>query len=219
MSSIEDLHPCLDNLLRFSTAYMSGRPDDCTIHSRPCPRHAGHRRARRARQRPRSCGPCRGLGLSPHLGGGASQHGRDRQRRDVGRDCPYRGRHTRPSGSAQAASCCRTMRPTSSPSSSERWRGCFPGRIDLGLGRAPGTDQLTLRALRRSPRPPKTSRRTFWNCRRSWRRPAQPAHPGGAGGGNGSAAVDSRIEPFRRDAGRRTRAALCLRLAFRARIS
>ncbi|MFC4171333.1 LLM class flavin-dependent oxidoreductase [Microvirga sp. GCM10011540] len=27
----------------------------------------------------------------------------------------------------------------------------FPGRIDLGLGRAPGTDQFTLRALRRSP--------------------------------------------------------------------
>ncbi len=28
----------------------------------------------------------------------------------------------------------------------------FPNRIDLGLGRAPGTDQLTLRALRRDPR-------------------------------------------------------------------
>ncbi len=27
----------------------------------------------------------------------------------------------------------------------------FPGRIDLGLGRAPGTDQLTMRALRRDP--------------------------------------------------------------------
>jgi len=27
----------------------------------------------------------------------------------------------------------------------------YPGRIDLGLGRAPGTDQATLRALRRSP--------------------------------------------------------------------
>lgn len=27
----------------------------------------------------------------------------------------------------------------------------FPGRIDLGLGRAPGTDQLTLQALRRHP--------------------------------------------------------------------
>ncbi|MEP6922670.1 MAG: LLM class flavin-dependent oxidoreductase [bacterium] len=28
----------------------------------------------------------------------------------------------------------------------------YPGRIDLGLGRAPGTDQQTLRALRRDPR-------------------------------------------------------------------
>lgn len=27
----------------------------------------------------------------------------------------------------------------------------FPGRIDLGLGRAPGTDQMTFRALRRDP--------------------------------------------------------------------
>jgi luciferase family oxidoreductase group 1 len=27
----------------------------------------------------------------------------------------------------------------------------FPGRIDLGLGRAPGTDQMTLQALRRNP--------------------------------------------------------------------
>jgi luciferase family oxidoreductase group 1 len=27
----------------------------------------------------------------------------------------------------------------------------FPGRVDLGLGRAPGTDQMTLRALRRTP--------------------------------------------------------------------
>ena len=28
----------------------------------------------------------------------------------------------------------------------------YPGRIDLGLGRAPGTDQQTVRALRRDPR-------------------------------------------------------------------
>lgn len=28
----------------------------------------------------------------------------------------------------------------------------YPGRIDLGLGRAPGTDQITLRAMRRDPR-------------------------------------------------------------------
>jgi luciferase family oxidoreductase group 1 len=30
-------------------------------------------------------------------------------------------------------------------------KSLYPGRIDLGLGRAPGTDQRTLRALRRSP--------------------------------------------------------------------
>ncbi len=34
----------------------------------------------------------------------------------------------------------------------------FPGRIDLGLGRAPGTDQLTLRALRRDLGTPTISR-------------------------------------------------------------
>lgn len=28
----------------------------------------------------------------------------------------------------------------------------YPGRIDLGLGRAPGTDQITIRAMRRDPR-------------------------------------------------------------------
>jgi luciferase family oxidoreductase group 1 len=32
----------------------------------------------------------------------------------------------------------------------------FPGRIDLGLGRAPGTDQITLHALRRSPQAAET---------------------------------------------------------------
>ena len=32
----------------------------------------------------------------------------------------------------------------------------YPGRIDLGLGRAPGTDQVTVRALRRDPRAAET---------------------------------------------------------------
>ena len=45
------------------------------------------------------------------------------------------------------------------------------------------------------------------------------AHPGGAGGGNGRAALYPGIEPFRRDAGRRIGAALCVRIAFRARSS
>jgi hypothetical protein len=37
---------------------------------------------------------------------------------------------------------CRTIRNTGIP---------FPGRIDLGLGRAPGTDGLTAQALGRNP--------------------------------------------------------------------
>ena len=32
----------------------------------------------------------------------------------------------------------------------------YPGRIDLGLGRAPGSDQNTMRALRRDPRSAET---------------------------------------------------------------
>jgi luciferase family oxidoreductase group 1 len=42
----------------------------------------------------------------------------------------------------------------------------YPGRIDLGLGRAPGTDQRTLRALRRDPLSATISPRMFANCRR-----------------------------------------------------
>jgi luciferase family oxidoreductase group 1 len=57
----------------------------------------------------------------------------------------------------------RPLRWRASPFSNERKCGrviaeqfgtlarLFPGRIDLGLGRAPGTDQLTLCALRRTP--------------------------------------------------------------------
>jgi len=42
----------------------------------------------------------------------------------------------------------------------------FPGRIDLGLGRAPGSDQLTARALFAATEPaaPTRLRKTCWNC-------------------------------------------------------
>src|SRR4051794_9273351 len=51
----------------------------------------------------------------------------------------------------------------------------YPGRIDLGLGRAPGTDPRTLRAARfgrcAAIRPaPTPSRRMCWSCRLSWDR-------------------------------------------------
>ena len=40
-----------------------------------------------------------------------------------------------------------------------------PGRIDLGLGRAPGSDQNTMFALRRDPSSRIASPRTCWNFR------------------------------------------------------
>lgn len=46
-----------------------------------------------------------------------------------------------------------------------------PGRIDLGLGRAPGTDPLTMRALRCAAtgrKPKKTSRATWPSCSACW---------------------------------------------------
>ena len=55
----------------------------------------------------------------------------------------------RPSASAPAASCCPTTRRCRSPRQFGTLASLYPGRIDLGLGRAPGTDQPTAQALRR----------------------------------------------------------------------
>ena len=69
----------------------------------------------------------------------------------------------------------------------------FPGRIDLGLGRAPGTDQMTrprVAPLARGRRQFSAGRARAAGLFRA-RRPG-PAHPGRAGGGNRSAAVDPR---------------------------
>ena len=89
------------------------------------------------------------LGLSADLGRGAPRRAGHRQRRDIDRDHSHRRRveaHPGRRGRRHAAQPC----PLSLRNSSEPW-SAFPGRIDLGLGRAPGTDQLTLRALRRTP--------------------------------------------------------------------
>ncbi|WP_439534479.1 LLM class flavin-dependent oxidoreductase [Polymorphobacter sp.] len=50
----------------------------------------------------------------------------------------------------------------------------FPGRVDLGLGRAPGTDQLTVRALRRSLTDPDDFPRDVLELQAFF----QPAQPG-----------------------------------------
>ena len=94
--------------------------------------------------------PRRDLGLSAVLGRRASQHGRRRQRRDRGGDRPYRRRHADHPGR-------RGRDHAAQPRAADHRRAvrhpgaAVPGRIDLGLGRAPGTDQITARALRRTP--------------------------------------------------------------------
>ena len=93
----------------------------------------------------------------------------------------------------------------------------FPGRIDLGLGRAPGTDQVTLRALRRT----LAGARQFPAGRARAAGLLRAGAPGQRieavpGAGTRRAALDPRVEPLRRAARRRTGPALRLRLAFRS---
>ena len=93
----------------------------------------------------------------------------------------------------------------------------YPGRIDLGLGRAPGTDQLTSRALRRGlqsedefPRDVQELQYLLGPGR------AGAGDPGGAGRRAGGAALDPRLEHLRRPPRGRPRPPLRLCLALRA---
>src|SRR5687768_5951953 len=52
----------------------------------------------------------------------------------------------------------------------------YPGRIDLGLGRAPGSDRATLRALRRTPGAADTFPQDVIELM-NWFRPLQPGQP------------------------------------------
>ena len=94
----------------------------------------------------------------------------------------------------------------------------YPGRIDLGLGRAPGTDQPTMRALRRD----FTSADTFPQDVQELQALLGDAAPGQhiqavPGPGLAHPAVDPRLLPVRRPARRRARSAVRVRLALRAR--
>ena len=97
----------------------------------------------------------------------------------------------------------------------------YPGRIDLGLGRAPGTDQTTARALRRDLQ---GSADTFPDdVRRAaalLRRPgARPARARGAGRGPEGADLAARLVALQRAARGGARAAVRVRVALRARPS
>ncbi|GMA85612.1 hypothetical protein GCM10025868_08620 [Angustibacter aerolatus] len=92
-----------------------------------------------------------------------------------------------------------------------------PGRIDLGLGRAPGSDQVTMRAMRRDPMAADTFPQDVLE-------PAGlPAGRVAGGGGAGHArrrhrrpALHPGVVAVRRPGGRRPRPALRLRVALRA---
>ena len=172
-----------------------------------------------AAQHARPRAPRRALGLPPLLAGRAPQHAGHRQRRDVGGDRPRGGRHVDASASAPAASCCRTTRRWSSPSSSARSNRCIPGRIDLGSA-----------ARRASDQPP----RARCGAASSTSADAFPqdvlelmalfrAHRAGQpvqavpGAGLHGADLDPRLQPVRRAARRRARPAVRVRVAFRAR--
>ena len=95
----------------------------------------------------------------------------------------------------------------------------FPGRIDLGLGRAPGTDRLTARALRRDPAQAGDSFPQDVVELRAYFDDPEPgqkiiAVPGRRAEG---AAVDPGLKPIWRTARCHSWPALRLCLAFRAR--
>ena len=74
----------------------------------------------------------------------------DRQRGDRRGHRPHRRRGPRRSASARAGSCCPNHAPLVIAEQFGTLESLYPGRIDLGLGRAPGGDQRTAQALRRN---------------------------------------------------------------------
>lgn len=93
----------------------------------------------------------------------------------------------------------------------------YPGRIDLGLGRAPGTDQKTLQALRRLP----SSADRFPQDVMELQAYFEPAGEGQAiqavpGAGPEGSALDFGFEPLWRTACRNAWPALCVCIPLRA---
>src|SRR5271154_1530047 len=90
-----------------------------------------------------------------------------------------------------------------------------PGRVELGLGRAPGSDQVTARAVRLARRRENLPA----GCRRAdGIFPSRRAGAGGAGGSRrrvGGADLDPRVQPLWRTGCGVSGPAVCLRLSFR----
>src|ERR1700730_4999014 len=126
----------------------TGDAGDSLLGSGPVADQSGQRCGPGLPQFARSGATRRTLELQAVLACRASQYARHRQRCDRGGDRLYRRRH-------QDHSCWIGRRDVAKPCAAGHRRAiryagiALPGRIDLGLGRAPGTDQRTARALRR----------------------------------------------------------------------
>ena len=84
------------------------------------------------------------LGYTPALGGRAPRHARRGQLRPGRAHRAPGQRHLDAAGRFRAASCSPTTPLSSWPSSSERSKPCTRGGSTSDLGRAPGTDQVTV---------------------------------------------------------------------------
>ena len=181
---------------------------------------AGHGRRPRAEQRPRSRSSCGGTGATSASGLPSTTtwpaspapppSRRDRPRRRRHHDDPRRRRrhHAAQPRALVIAEQFGTLEPL------------FPGRIDLGLGRAPGTDQRTLRALRRAPEAADTFPQDVLELQAFFAPAAPgPAHPGRAGRRTDVPLWILGSSNFGAHAGGRARPAVRLRLAFRTRLA
>ena len=95
----------------------------------------------------------------------------------------------------------------------------FPGRIDLGLGRAPGSDQTTAQALRRNlaSDPEQFPQDVMELMGYFATGGARSTRHGGPRGRHSSADLDPGFQPVRRAGRRGAGPAVCVRIAFRAR--
>jgi luciferase family oxidoreductase group 1 len=92
----------------------------------------------------------------------------------------------------------------------------FPGRVDLGLGRAPGTDQAAARALRRTLASGAEQFPDDVLELMAYFDPREPSRVRAVPGGAGRSRLDPGLQPLWCAARRHARPSLCLRLPFRA---
>ena len=182
---------------------------------------SGHGAATAVRETIRLAEEAEALGYSPLLAGRAPRH-RARSPIPAPRSCSRASRadDVDACASAPAACCCPITAPLKVAEVFRMLEALCPGRIDLGIGRAPGGDLATaqraiqrrVRARRRLPRAGRGPRRL--SRRHAARRPSVQARARAAGSRHRAAGLAARLVGLQRRARRATSAC-----ASRSRIS